>query len=248
MEFKDLEAMTETHECTQCGAPLVVVHADGAEAWILKCGQDKTHTGIKKREATTTAIARGKADKRLGSGAQKSLEKTYEQSGLDFSLAAKKDVGSGDVITVPAFTGLVKWARLVGLNAYLGHVCLYYGEPYVTIDGFYYLLETRKTEIHVGTKPLNSEAKVLYGIPESAYAWLAEAWLGTTKLPESGLGIITQEEIDAPSKRDPEKFRAPIAHDKPQRMAEKRAEWQLLRKIVPLHSNEPAPAGEERRQ
>ena len=248
MEFSELEKMTETHECAQCGGTLVVVHADGSEAWVLKCGADKTHTGVRKHESTLTAIARGKADKRLGSGAQKSLETSISRQGFTASLAVKKDVGSSEIISVPAFDGLVAWAKMVGLNAYLGHVCLYYGEPYVTIDGYYYLLNERDTDIKVGTRPLSKEERTLYAITEGSHAWSAEAWLGSTRIPTTGLGIITLEELNAPSKKDADKFRAPIAHDKPQRMAEKRAEWQLLRKIVPLHYNEPAPAGEERKQ
>ena len=248
MDYNECQKLSETHECVQCGAPLVVIHATGSDEWLLACGQDKTHTGIRKHESATTAISRGRADKRLGTGAQKSLDARLERQGFVASMAVKKDVGSSEIISVPAFDGLVTWARGVGLNAYLGHVCLYYGEPYVTIDGYYYLLEVRKTEIHVGTRPLSNDERLLYDIPERAYAWLAEAWLGSTKLPETGLGIVTDEERNAVSKKDPEKYRAPIAHDRPQRMAEKRAEWQLLRKLVPLRFNEPAPTGEERRQ
>jgi hypothetical protein len=248
MEYQELERMTESHECAQCGAPLVIVHAEGSEAWLLKCGTDKTHTGVRKHESTKTALARGKGDKALGSGVQKDYEAAIERDAGKYSLMVRKDVGSGNVITVPQYGNLVTWAHSIGLNAYLGHVCLYYGEPYVTIDGYYYLLEQRKTDVKVGTRPLTKQEHEDYQIPEDDHAWIAEAWLGTTKMPTTGLGIITQEELNAPSKKDPGQFRAPIAHDKPQRMAEKRAEWQLLRKIVPLKETEPAGSGEGGKQ
>jgi len=244
MEYQELERMIESHECAQCGAPLVIVHAEGSEAWVLKCGTDKTHIGVRKHESAKTLIARGKADKALGAGVQKDMEQAFERDGGKFSLMVSKDVGNNNVVTVPQYNNLVTWAHAIGLNAYLGHVCLYYGEPYVTIDGYYYLLEERKTDVKVGTRPLTDEERKSYQVAEGSHAWIAEAWLGTTKIPTTGLGIITQDELNAPSKNDPEKFRAPIAHDKPQRMAEKRAEWQLLRKIVPLKEVEPAGPGE----
>ena len=57
-----------------------------------------------------------------------------------------------------------------------------------------------------------------------------------------GLGIVTQEEITELSKKKPGQLRSPIAAKFPQRMAEKRAEWQLLRKLIPLKEMLPGPA------
>ncbi len=95
--------------------------------------------------------------------------------------------------------------------------------------------------MYVGTRPLNSVERIDYQVPNNAHAWVAEAWLGVTKLPTTGLGIVTQEEINEKSTKKPTEFRAPIARSHPQRMAEKRAEWQLLRKLVPLEEVKPAP-------
>ncbi len=237
--------MTQTHECAQCGKSLVIVHAEGSESWILACGQDKTHQGIRKHESRTALVARGKADQRVGRGAQRDLEQVMTRPDSGYNLTAKKDVGNGDVITVPAMERLVKWSTTIGLNFFLGHVCLYYGEPYVTIDGYYYLLNARSPAVKIGTRPLSPDDLKLYDIPDGAFAWIAEAWLLTTKMPTTGLGIVTRDELDAQARNKPGEFRAPIARAHPQRMAEKRAEWQLLRKIVPIAMVEETERGVE---
>lgn len=180
------------------------------------------------------AVARGQGDKRLGRGAQKDLEKAYAKAEHPMSLLAGSDIATGTPLTKQQLEGLVRWGTSLGLSPYLGHVCLYYGKPYVTIDGYYYKLNSERPELRVGTCPLTAPQREVYQVEMGDHAWIAQAWENGTLIMTSGLGIVTREEMDETSKKDPSKFRAPIARDKPQRMAEKRAEWQLLRKLIPL--------------
>ena len=238
MEYEQLKAMLESHCCTQCEAPLSLIWDGKADEYALVCGQDRSHQGYKPIVSFSQAVARGRADKLLGKGAQEDLEKIAAKAQHPLSMMSKKDIATGNDIPQDIFLALVKWADSLGLKPYLGHVCLYYGKPYVTIDGYYYKLDRSEKDIHIGTRPMSKEEFASYQVPEGAHAWLAEAWSGDTKLPTTGLGIITQEEIEGKSERNPDHFRAPVVHDKPQRMAEKRAEWQLLRKLVPLEEKE----------
>jgi hypothetical protein len=238
MEYEQLKAMLESHCCTQCEAPLSLIWDGKTSEYALVCGTDRSHQGYKSLGSASQAIARGQGDKLLGKGGQTDMEKQLARATHPMSMLPLKDLGSNNDLTGAQVASLVQWAESLGLKAYLGHVCLYYGKPYRTIDGLYYTLATRKTPVAVGTRPLSEAERASYMISEGAYAWLAEGWLDTTKIPTTGLGIVTREETEAKSEKKPEHFRAPIAHDHPQRMAEKRAEWQLLRKLVPLEEKE----------
>lgn len=238
MEYEQMKAMLETHCCTQCEAPLTLIWDGQANEYRLVCGTDRSHEGYKALGSPIQAIVRGKGDKVLGPGAQEGLEKQLAMATNPLSMLPLKDLGTDKDLTANQVATLVKWAERVGLKAYLGHVCLYYGKPYRTIDGLYYTLSKKHMNIAVGSRPLTAQERADYMIAEGDYAWLAEGWDNGKKLPTTGLGIVTKEEIEAKSEKKPEHFRAPIARAHPQRMAEKRAEWQLLRKEAPLAEEE----------
>jgi len=234
MEYEDAKRFIIDHVCAQCGGGLVEVWDNDKAEHVVLCGSHRSHTGFKIIESVSTAVARGNADQRLGPGAQKDLERFAANKPGAVSLVVTKDLGNYRELTPDMITGLVEWAAGVGLNARLGHVCLYYGKPYPTIDGYYYVLHKRDTTIKVGTRPCNAFEREGLQVKKGDHAWIAEGWLGDTKLPTVGYGLVTQDEINEKSTKDPGEFRAPVAHDHPQRMAEKRSEWQLLRKITPL--------------
>lgn len=234
MDYEQGKSMLNTHQCSQCEAPLTLIWDAVASDYRLVCGTDRSHEGYQTIVSPSKELARGKADKFLGKGAQVELEEAIAKAAHTLSLLPEKDIATGELIARDKFMEVVRWGESLSLKPYLGHVCLYHGKPYVTIDGYYYLLNKKDTPIRIGTSPMSPSERKLYQVPDGAHAWLAEGWLGDTKLPTTGLGIVTQEEIEGKSERSPEKYRAPVVHDHPQRMAEKRAEWQLLRKLVPL--------------
>ena len=234
MEYEDMRRMEKTHICSQCGANLVIIWDMQADCYRLFCSHDHSHQGYKQTSTAGQALARGVIDNHLGPGAQKDMEKQAEHGAPALSWLADKDIATGELLTREKLGSLIAWGDSLGLKPYLGHVCLYYGKPYVTIDGYYYKLNKNHPAIRIGTRPLTQEEREQELILEGAHAWIAEAWENGEKLPTTGLGIATKEEIEAKSTRKPEEFRAPVVHGHPQRVSEKRAEWQLLRKIVSL--------------
>ncbi|MBA7580553.1 hypothetical protein ES708_22446 [subsurface metagenome] len=54
----------------------------------------------------------------------------------------------------------------------------------------------------------------------------------------SGLGIVTREEMEAKSPRDETKLRSPVVAAHPWQLAQKRAEWQALRRGFPIGESE----------
>jgi len=238
MEYEQMREMEKSHVCSECRSGLVTIWDDENDCYRLCCGRDHAHNGFQQGLSPTTALKRGQADKVIGPGAQKDLEDRAKRSETALSLLPRADIATGQALGIAKIGELVLWADNIALNAHLGHVCLYFGKPYVTIDGYYYLLDKVKQGMTIGTRPMNAEERKITQVNEGDHAWIAEAWEGDRKLPTIGVGIVTLGDIDEPSKRNPEEFRAPVVHNKPQRIAEKRAEWQLLRKLIPLEVKE----------
>ena len=237
MEYEEMRAMEKTHVCSQCDGELVTIWDMSIDNYNLVCGVNRCHHGYTKRLTQGQLFSRGRVDEDLGPGAQKDLEKAAAAGAPALSRLPEKDLATGAPIPTDKLLDLVQWAGSLGLNSFLGHVCLYFGEPYVTIDGYYYLLRKKRAGIATGSRPLKDEERQTMGLAEGDHAWLAEAWEKGEKLGTTGLGIVTKDEIEGKSTRRPEEFRAPVVHGHPQRMAEKRAEWQLLRKLIPLEES-----------
>lgn len=234
MNYEEMREMEKSHVCSECHGELTTIWDGENEVHRLCCGVNHTHNGFQRRLGTQQALQRGQLDKELGSGAQKDLEERARRSEAALSLLPKEDIATKKALTIMDIGELVTWADRIALSAHLGHVCLYHGKPYVTIDGYYYLLNKQKRDMFIGTRPMSGQERIDYEVPEGDFAWVAESWQGKRKLPTVGIGIVTGEELTTKSLRNPEHYAAPVVHSHPQRMAEKRAEWQLLRKLLPL--------------
>lgn len=234
MEFDQLREMEKTHICTQCGGEPVTIFDDLNDRWRLACGLDKSHNGFKKRISATTAVKRGEGDKVIQLGAQKDLEERAKRSELALSWLPREDVATKAALNIVQIRNLADFAEGLSLSAFLGHVCLYHGKPYITIDGYYYSNNRREKPFGIATRPMTKEEKRDYMVEDATHAYIAEAWLEGEKVNTTGVGYVTAGELGQKSERHPAHFRAPVVHSHPQRMAEKRAEWQLLRKLIPL--------------
>lgn len=238
MEYEEMRAMEKTHVCSHCDGELVTIWDMSIDNYNLVCGQDRSHHGYTRRLSQGELFQQGRVDEELGPGYQEELVDMIKRHAHNISLIPVRDVASGDFIPKEKLSALIAWGDNLGLKPYLGHVCVYFGKPYVTIDGYYYLLRQKRSGTAVGTRPLNDEERQSMGLAEGDHAWTAEAYLQGERTGTSGLGIVTKDEIEGKSTRRPEEFRAPVVHSHPQRMAEKRAEWQLLRKLIPLDEKE----------
>ena len=234
MEYEAMRQMEKTHVCAQCGGEPVTLWDSENNCHRLACGKDKTHNGFKRRPTAAKLLVQGLMDEVAGPGAQKSLEELAERMPERFNLLPSTDIETGERLPAEAVTALVGFARVVGLNAYLGHVELYFSKPRVSIDGFYYLAKRRGLNIAVAAFPATPEERQRYQVPAGDHFYIARGWADGKEVPEVGLGIVRADELTEMSKKRPEQHRYPIAAKHPERMAEKRAEWQLLRKLIPL--------------
>ena len=246
--YRNCRAFEKTHVCAQCGGILVTIYNDTKKDWINACGEDKTHAGIKRRLSEAEVVKRGELDKERGTGAQQGMEKFYETQMRRSPLMPTEDVATRVVLSPVQIKSLEIFADTIRLKAFLGHVCLYHGKPYITIDGYYYLKNKLGLPFAVITAPMTLAERKSYMIGEGDHAYLARAITSGGDTLNTGIGIVTLEEMETKSKKNPESFAAPVVHNKPQIMAEKRAEWQLLQKMISLRvdihpeKTTPAPA------
>ena len=138
------------------------------------------------------------------------------------------EASTGAVAQLELRQRAVEWAREAELKPELGHVCLYFGKPWVTIDGWYYRFRMFYPQGQLVSRPLLSEERYAAGITEAAlHAWVAEVYdvPGGNKL-SMGHGYAREDE--------PLAQKSPVETRWPWRMAEKRAEEDALSKAVPL--------------
>lgn len=238
MEYQSMRATEKTHVCAMCESELVTIWDSENNCHRLCCAKDRGHNGFQAKLTPSKALARGQLDKYAGKGAQTELEKRAKENSFAFSNLPKEDAGDFTPVTLGKVEALIKWADSVSLNAYLGHVELYFSEPRVSIDGYYYLNNKRAAPYQIGTMPMILRDKSDYQLDEGDYGSIARAYLDDKMLPEVGIGIVKAHELTAMSKKTPDRKRYPIVAEHPQRMAEKRAEWQLLRKLISLEVKE----------
>lgn len=231
---KALQHVADSQVCAEHGTPLTVAWDGLLSTYYLRCIECGACRATTRPVSPSTAISRGQADTELQPGAQKELERRASETTSGFNRLPKTDLGDNRALSLADAQNVVEFAKMVGLNAFLGHVDLYYGSPRVSIDGYYYLNSKRDNPFRIGCRPMTPEERTAYMFEDGAYCWIAKAFLGEVWLPEDGIGYISKDEYEAMSKRNPDHHRSPVVHDNPQRMAEKRAEWQLLRKLIPL--------------
>lgn len=122
----------------------------------------------------------------------------------------------------------VEWAREVELRPELGHVCLYFGKPWVTIDGWYYRFRQVFPQGQLISRPWSSDERYAAGISDIAlHTWVAEVYdLPGGHLLAMGHGYARDDEPLAKGSAVETRW--------PWRLAEKRAEEDALSKAVPL--------------
>jgi len=234
MSYEQMRSMEKTHVCAVCEGTLVTMWPKGSDGYELVCGQDRNHQGYKRIPSVSQLVARGKGDQLAGPGTQESLEDMAKRGVGSVSLMVVNDLATNKALVAHELTSLITWGVNLKLKPWLGHVCLYHGKPYISVDGYYYLNNKREKPYSISTRPMTTEERKDYKLGKDDHGYIAEGRDRDGVVVANGVGLATKYEIEAKSKRDPEQFRAPVVHEHPQRMAEKRAEWQLLRKLIPL--------------
>lgn len=217
-----LERICQSHVCPEHGHKLCVAWHAGENAYVIRCGEGHFPEEVTRE---LTPIEEHKAGKRE---AHEPLT----------SLLPRADLATGELLAPEVVRAIMFYAYKYSLDPYRGHVVMMYGKPYITIDGYLYHANQLEIPYRLTSRPLTEEERKTYRITnENNHAWLAEVELLEGGL-FTGLGVVTMDEMTAKSTKKPDQLRSPVVAAHPWQLAQKRAEWQAMRRAFPIGETE----------
>lgn len=210
------------HLCGECGGKLRYTFSEGI--FHISCSSDWTHKGYRKEitlptEANLVPVPEIKEGMVLTSEILKALKSLIPE------------VGDRDGKYKPSPTEILRaylYAKEVGADLVLEEVVLYFGRPKLTIDYWYRKFREKYPKGYLKTRPLNEEERKLYKASEDKHVWKCEVYDEQGRLLAEGYGEASEER--------PHKSSA-VEKEHPQRIAEKRAEEDAIRKAIALSRN-----------
>lgn len=239
-EYEQLQFLAANNQCAaDSGVLSVAWHAEKG-CYYLRCGVCGETKGINRVLSLTEAHKAGEElppaikDKVEKRAAKKPPAVAPTPQAERFTGVPSADLGSGELLTWDQLEFLVEYASQYGLDPRRGHVCMMYSKPYITIDGYLYHAKDTGEPYKLESRPLDEDEKKLYMFEADSHAWLATATNLANGEYRTGLGVVTRAEMEEKSKRDPSKLAAPVVARHPWQLAQKRAEWQALRREFPI--------------
>lgn len=227
------QAVRDGEVCGQCGGRLNVAWIGGG--YVLRCGDLSHNTLSRHRRKSDYEKENEDAFRRVNKMDTKNLTMMDEKQ-----MVARIEMAKFPQELVPAEKRLLAQVAIsYGFDPLMGEVSIYQGRPYVSIDGRYRAAQETGKLDGVECRPANKKERDDWGIPDGDYFFRAEVRVKDASYPFVGWGRVYAAETIGKGFKPVEK--------NPQRMAEKRAEAQALRKAfhIPLPSVEDIGSPEE---
>ena len=233
-DYSWCQDIAQSHACSEHPDLSLVVAWDKEQGWVIRCGGGHFPTLLQRLMSYTEEFKHGepvpiaivnKIERRLGIMENELDKKQGEQTPR---LPAIYEASDGSMVRGDLRLAAIEYARAVGLIPELGHVCLYFGKPWVTIDGWYYRFRQKFPEGRIASEPLPIEARQALHLEDDLQAWTAAAYdKDSGNRLSIGYGYAREGE-------EPLARKSAVEPRWPWRLAEKRAEEDALRKVVPL--------------
>lgn len=239
-EYEQLKDLADNNQCAADSGVLSVAWHQEKGCYYLRCGVCGETKGIKRVLGLLEAHKAGEElppaikDKVTRRPAKKPPAPAPAPLAEKVEGVPTTDLGTGELLTWDQLEFLVKYAVQYGLDPRRGHVCMMYSKPYITIDGYLYHAKDTDEPYILDSRPLSEDEKKLYMFELDSHAWIATLSNIRTGAYKTGLGVVTKAETEEKSKRDPERLAAPVVARHPWQLAQKRAEWQALRREFPI--------------
>ena len=235
-----LHTYIHTHRCPDHDQALSVVWDAKLNTYVIRCGAGHYPEEIQPIRSLTeeykqTDMPPGPVKDRVESGLTARRHTPVPARGEPMTaLLPRVDLETGSALTQDQIKGLIAYAAEYGLDAYRGHVVMMHGKPYIGLDGYCYHATQVGRPYRLVSRPLKPEERPIYQVADGDYAWEARVIMddGATEL--SGLGIVPQAEMTARSAKNPDHLRSPVVAAHPWQIAQKRAEWQAMRRAFPI--------------
>jgi len=166
------------------------------------------------------------------------MPESKHQETKEYSLIPSTDLATGQSLTVTQIKALMEYAYKYHLDPYRSHVMMMYGKPYIGIDG--YLFHARQLNIaySLEARPMTTTEAKIFKIGKLDHGWIAKVTYLADGSTFTGTGIVTYDEMTAKSTKDTTKLRSPVVAAHPWQLAQKRAEWQAMRRAFPIGETE----------
>ena len=239
-DYERLMDLAEYNVCAEHKTPLEVAWSSEEKSWFLRCGECETPEAVTRNPSLTEEYRQGTLeDGPVADNVKKGIERrtmTQDKQVIPFEIQGVPghDLATGDLLTKGQMLALVDYARKYSLDPMRGHVCLMYGKPYITIDGYLYHANSQGIPFSLISHPMTPEELKTYKLEEADHGWIAEVVKTNTGARTMGVGVVIQGETTAMSKRDPTQLRSPVVAAHPWQLGQKRAEWQALRRAFPI--------------
>ena len=221
MPLQDMrKAERDGATCGECGGRMFVAWIDGE--FVLRC-QDLNHTTItyrdKQREQKIMEV-------RMDSTALTTMTEMQMIERVNLARFPKE-------LTQVDKQILANAAISYGFDPLMGEISVYQGHPFVSIDGRYRKAQETGLLDGVETRPATKQEREDWEIKDGDYFFRSEVYVKGSSRPFVGWGRVRASETIGGKGFTP-------VETNPQRMAEKRAEAQALRKAfsIPLPSLE----------
>jgi len=246
-DYDKLVNLAKYNVCADHKSPLEVAWYGRDKCYVLRCGEDHYPDAITKQLSLTHEYKWG-ADipEPIKSNIEKSIRRRKMQQNRETSTRElegipNRDLATGELIAPDQVRALMDYAFKYHLDPFRGHLVLMYGKPYITIDGYLFYARMMGRPYSLSSRPLTSVEEKQYKVGKTDHAWVAELRFPDSGTTFTGLGIVTYEEMTAKSPSKPDKLRSPVVAAHPWQLAQKRAEWQALRKAFPVGES-PSPS------
>lgn len=244
LPFDQLRALAKNQLCGICQSPLEVVWLAKENCYTLECSQGHRPDALVRNPSLTELWRTNElppgpiTDNIERRERQKAMSQERSTKESQFALVRHTDLGTGELLFPDQVKALVEYAYKYGLDPYRGHVVLMYGMPYIGLDGYLFYANREDPGYRLQSWPMTDKEKEQYQLGEYDHGWLAECYRSGNPNPFTGIGVVTQGETTEMSKKTPGQLRYPIVASKPWNMAQKRAEWQALRRAFPIGETE----------
>ena len=243
-DYDRLKELAKFNQCAEHHSPVVVAWYGPERTWTLRCGEGHYPDTLTRQLSLTQAY---KAGEELPSPLKENVEKGMRrrQMSQDKRVIARvvegvpnKDLATGELLLPEQVKALMDYAYKYHLDPFRGHLVLMYGKPYVTIDGYLYHAKGTRQPYTLSSRPMTTQEEKQYKVGKTGHNWLGTVTFTDDGTTFTGLGIVTYEEMTAKSKSKPEQLRSPVVAAHPWQLAQKRAEWQALRRAFPIGESE----------
>ena len=239
-DYEWLNDLASRNVCAEHKTQVEVAWDDRLSCYYLRCGTCGPTAAITRFMSYTEEYKAGEeVPEPILSNIQKGEKRRMEQKTkqvIPFELQGvpQTDLATGEVLSPQVVQALAAYAHKYNLDPARGHVVLMYGKPYIGLDG--YLFHARRSGIHYNlqSRPMTIPEAKIYKVGKTDHGWIAHVIFIDDGSSFTGTGIVTFEEMTAKSSRDNTKLRSPVVAAHPWQLAQKRAEWQALRRAFPI--------------